>query len=271
MLYESTLAGRPSINLEQIVIHMPEGRVDAQAMRAAWTALAARHPALRLQADWSGAGGAWQIARPQADFGLAEHDLSRADSDALAAFLAADRAQGADMSTLPNWRLALLHLPDATTALVWTFPHSLLDGRSFSILLEEAFAHYDALTAGLPPAEPPPRPDFAGHCLTAGEPADAETIAHFVEHLDGFRVANELGFGLTPVPAGVASPGKPILTITLPKALTLRLTERVVRAGTTLASALNAVWGLVLARSSGQRHAVFGVTRSGRQLTPRSE
>ncbi|MFT4151342.1 MAG: amino acid adenylation domain-containing protein [Paracoccaceae bacterium] len=267
MIYETALAGRPGLNLEQIVVRMPGGSAQAEAMRAAWQAVALRHPALRMAVDLSAAEPV-QIVQPQPEVRLQSLDLRDApDRDsALAQFLAADRDKGADATAWPNWRLTLLELGDQQ-ALVWTFPHSLLDGRSFATVLEEAFERHDALLAGSAPARREEAPDPAPHYRALA--ADCSGSAQrFCSHLEGFETANEVGLGLLPQPDPAG--GKPVLESWLNAEDARRLTARAARAGGTLATALNAAWGMVIARTSGQRQAVFGVTRSGRHLLPQS-
>ena len=66
LLLESTLAGRPWANLEQIVVDGTLPQFAAGPMRAAWLALAARHDALRMrlvpdaQGGAEGEGGGWR-------------------------------------------------------------------------------------------------------------------------------------------------------------------------------------------------------------------
>ena len=57
LLLESTLAGRPWANLEQIVVEGTLPQFAAGPMRAAWLALAARHDALRMRLVPDGPGG----------------------------------------------------------------------------------------------------------------------------------------------------------------------------------------------------------------------
>ncbi|VDC19066.1 Surfactin synthase subunit 3 [Pseudogemmobacter humi] len=263
MIFESTLAGRPHLNLEQIVVHLG-GPCDAAAMRVAWQRAVDRHPALRMVTDWSGEAGPRQRVLEDVRLEPDEIDLS---PSALEAWLEADRAQGADSPAWPNWRLRLIRLGPVQSALVWTFPHAMLDGRSFTIVLDQVFRDYDALAAGAALPDHPAAPDPAAHYhAVAREPAAVE---FFARHLDGFEVANEIA----PEAAGterLAAPGKPVLEARLSGDVTRALTLRAAAAGATLNTALNAAWGLMLARLSGRGLAVFGITRAGRHLTAES-
>src|SRR5262249_16810893 len=74
-------------------------------------------------------------------------------------FLDDDRRRGFKLEEGPPWRFSVLRSPGAEHVVVWTFHHSILDARSFAIILREVFADYDALLAGKPiPRRPTGRP-----------------------------------------------------------------------------------------------------------------
>ena len=77
-------------------------------------------------------------------------------------WLRQDRRRGFDFSTPPLSRIALFRFGPIDHRLVWTFHHALLDGRSHRLVLEEAFAAYDAFKDGTYPSLLPVRP-FADH------------------------------------------------------------------------------------------------------------
>src|SRR5205823_5752704 len=77
-------------------------------------------------------------------------------------WLTDDRHRGFDLATPPLWRLTLIRRGRADSVLVWTFHHALLDGRSHRLVLEQAFAAYEAFREGGDPASPSMRP-FRDH------------------------------------------------------------------------------------------------------------
>lgn len=261
MIFESVLAGRPHLNLEQIAVHMADDFVDTGALRQAWQHAVDRHPALRMVTDSTGDAGLRQRVTKGMQVKLEEVELAPA---ALEAWLAADRAQGADSFDWLNWRLRLIRLGTRESVLVWTFPHALLDGRSFRTVLDQVFKDYDALVTGTALPDHPAVPSPAEHYLAlAGTPA-AQAVEFFTRHLEGFEAV------IAPETEGAdwtAQPGKPVLEARLPASVTQALAARAGAAGATLNNALNAAWGLMLARLSGRGLAIFGITRSGRHLT----
>jgi len=271
MLYESTLSGSPWINLEQIVVRLDDDPCDAVAMRAAWAALAARHASLRSLIEWAGASGPCQRILPALPLAFQIEDWTQdPDPEArLTAFLAQDRLRGVDPSVAPAWRVFWARLGPRSALLVWTFSHIHLDGRSFAALLEEVFARYDAREAGAPADESRPGADFAEHCRAIAAIQPDASAGHFRSLLAGFERPNSVGFTAVPTATEEASPArKAAFEQALGADAAAALEERAARAGLTLATMVLAAWGVVLARSSGQADAVFGVTRSGRYLVP---
>jgi NRPS condensation-like uncharacterized protein len=258
MLYESTLAGSPWVNLEQIVVRLDEDPCDESAMRSAWAALAARHPSLRSLIEWTGSSGPCQRVLPDLPLSFRVEDW-RQDPDPeakLAAFLAQDRLRGVDPSVAPNWRVVLVRVGERSALLVWTFSHIHLDGRSFAALLEEVFAHYDARESG-PPTKEVAVADFSAHCRAAAAIASDASADYFRTLLAGIERPNSVGFTPTvPTTVRPAPARKGVLEQTLGREAAAALEERAARSGVTLATLVLAAWGIVLARSSGQADAV---------------
>ena len=270
MVYESTLAARPWVNLEQVVVHLDDEALEPVALGAAWGRVAQRHAALRLRILWRGREQPVQSLAPDPIAPpLTVEDWQSlppaAQDEALARFLDADRAVGVDLEQGPSWRVALFRLGARKSVMVWTIHHALIDGRSIAMVLQDLFA---ALADAAAFADVrPPSLDFAGFCAAA-EPADTRAAqAHFTTALDGFDQPNTLA---QPQPAPVSPLASRHRQIErrLDPDLTAALSARAERAQVTLASMVHAAWGLVVARHSGRGDAVFGVTRSGRHALP---
>lgn len=259
LLLESSLAGRPWANLEQIVVEGPLPVFGATAMRAAWTKLALRHDALRMVLPPDGRGGIGQVVLAGEDFDLVEHDLGGLAPDAQAraveAFLAADRLVGVDAMARPGWRISLLTLGPDRAVMVWISHHALIDGASMAIVLEEL----GALLSGRS-LRPLPAQSFAG--FSARLPQQDKRAAQVF-----FAAMFAEGIGLTPlVPAQGAGPGRmAVKTGRLPEGQSVALRQRVRAMGATPLNAVQLVWALVLARWTGQAEACFGLVDSGRR------
>ena len=252
MVYETHAHGM-GVNVEQVVIHL-QGEVNLARMAQAWEAAIVRHPALRL-AVWQGADGQFvQGIGPAFAAPLVEEDLR----GTLADWLRQDRARGVDVSRADGWRLAVL-TGGAGPVLVWTFSHVALDGRSFAAVLAEVFAEYDGEAQDLPA-----RPSFVDMCDGLAAKDTAASCQMFAAYLQGFDAPTPVGFEA----ASSEQSGTVSLRAALTPAQSAKLAARAKTAGASFATMVQAAWGLVLARVSGQGDVVFGITRSGRYVAP---
>jgi amino acid adenylation domain-containing protein len=271
MLFEALLE-HPSrssggFNVEQMHMVLSE-ELDADAFARAWTLIARRHPILSTGFRWDGLERPVQEVFPDLVVPIRRVPLAGATDDerrrALEAFLKADRAEGFDLRAPPLMRVSLLSTAPGRSEAVWTFHHILLDGRSFARVLSEVFTAYAALKKQETPELPPvPRPysDFIDWL----ERLDLEESRTYFRSL--------LQGKATPTPLPVAEPaprplpregyGELILAVDEPvRAATLSLARST---GTTLGTVVQAAWGLVLARYTGDEDVVFGTTRAGRR------
>jgi len=263
LLYESALSGRGRANIEQIVVEA--NGLDEPALRVAWAELAARHDALRL------------CLRPDdgATFRLAEQPLPVIDlrpvdlgpcppedrAKRLEAFLAEDRAAGADPRTYPNWRVSLLRFGPQETVMVWTIHHALIDGSSMEIVLEDLSTLLEG--RALAPLMAPAFIEVVSR-LAKIDKAPAR---------DFFRAMHAGSGGLAPfarsgLSGSSADARMEHLSIRLAKDESAQLRAQVQAFGATPLNAVQAAWGLVLARWTGQAEACFGLVEAGRDLVP---
>jgi len=257
MVYESHAQGA-GVNVEQVVIHL-QGGVDLARMAQAWEAAIERHPALRL-AVWQAADGQF-VQGVGAAFAapLVTENLR----GSLADWLGQDRARGVDVARADGWRLAVL-TGGSGPVLVWTFSHVALDGRSFAAVLAEVFACYDGVAQELPA-----RPSFVEMCEGLAAQDRTGACQMFGGYLQGFDAATPVGFAPVGFDTVLDGPSRTVsLRATLTPAQSAKLVARASSAGASFATMVQAAWGLVLARVSGQGDVVFGITRSGRYVVP---
>ncbi len=268
MVYESTLARRPWVNLEQIVVQFDDEDIDVTALRAAWQAVATQHEALRLSILWRKRDVPVQVIRPQIDIDLTYEDWSkmtpRKQQISLDQVLASDRERGVDLEAAPPWRVYLVRLGPRRWIMIWTVHHAFIDGRSMTIVLEDLFA---ALAGRPMPSASSRSVGFLHYCraLLASDTTAAQ--AHFRQVLAEFDQPN----CLAPTPPDAAQSGAPRkqqIQQQIAAPLSQALSERAEAAGATLADLIHAAWGMVVARWTGRDEAVIGITRSGRHITP---
>ena len=125
-------APRSGVYVQQLVCGLHED-LDVAAFRRAWRRVLARHPVLRTSVRWEGVADPLQEVHRRVRLPFASLDWRRAPAeeqeDRLAAYLAADRRHGFDLTQAPLMRLALFRVAEADYRLVWTSQHALLDGR----------------------------------------------------------------------------------------------------------------------------------------------
>ncbi len=273
LLFESQLSERDGLNVLQIVCRFEGEAVDAEAMTRAWQRLADRHEALRIAMDPLGAQGPRMTILPPLRVDLPSEDWTNRAEDvqegALAEWLRRDRRRGVVVEHCPAWRLMLLRLGPLRSVMVWTFHHSLLDGTSFRLLLDDVFDLYDAFRSGSEPSPGiVPEGGFRAFAQLMAETDHAAGRAHFRELLAGYEKPNELDpvFRVPRLEPG--SPRRCLDVRHLDPQASGALRARAAEMGVTTATMLQAAWGIVLARCSGQSGAVFGLTRTGRHLAP---
>ncbi len=244
----------------QIVASL-DGPLDAALLKASIEALLQRHPNLRAAFLHQGLDRPVQligrdVALPWRETDLA--DLAPAQRDArLAQLLADDRAQRFDPARPPLIRATLVRLADERHRLVLNAHHILLDGWSGPLLLRDLFALYRAGAA--PDALPRTTPYRDYLRWLHAKPAEAARHAWqqaFAGLRQGTLLAPEHSARLTAQPRD--------LHVVLPADATRALVAQARRLGITVNTVLQAAWGLLLARRTGERDVVFGITVSGR-------
>lgn len=258
--------GRPWLYLEQIVCHMDDVALDSAQMAQAWTDIAARHPTLRTTIDGSGTGAPVQRVHPAATIEVVvEHwqdctagQINAAFSD----FITRDRNRGVDPGIFPAFRVTLIQTGEQSSRLVWTFPHTLLDGRSFATILTEVFTRYEALLRGETDAPNAVDNLFQRHCEELAALDHSAGAAYFGNKLQGW----DGGTGLVNLDAEPAR--KQYIDRHLTRNETTALEQLAQSAGVTMSTVVLAAWGIVNARFTGRDEAVFGTTLNGRHLVP---
>lgn len=257
---------RPGLYLEQIVCHLDQECLNPDILSGAFQSLVEQSPVLRLAIQANEAARLTQHIAPSQDVPIETLDwtcISRGETNKhLQELLRTDRARGCPLNTPPCFRLTLIKTSQTTSILIWTFPHALLDGRSFAPLLAQAFINYEAIEAGYRPSVASDISDdiFLQHCMALETLDHSLGEAYFARTLDGWEGDTGL------IAPHQAPTRKKTLTQHLSKSQTEALVALAKSAQATLSSVVSAAWGIVLARVTGRADAVFGMTLSGRHL-----
>jgi natural product biosynthesis luciferase-like monooxygenase protein len=264
MLYHALAETTPGVDLEQIVGTLPEA-LDPDAFRQAWERTASRHWSFRTTFAWDDGGSDVPLQSVHRDVVIPlevrdwRHLSPEAQESALEQYLAEDRRRGFSPQALPLMRVTLFRLGESEHQFVWTFPHLLLDGRSFPLILQEIFAHYDAIVRGetLQLDAPRRHQDYVRWL----ERRDASGDEPFWrELLKGFTTPTQFPMA---TPAGTdRDRGEQELRLTA--AATSRLAAVATTHRLTLNTLVQGAWAILLGRYTGERDVVFGATRAGR-------
>lgn len=266
MLFHHVSGGHAGVDLEQIVCELRE-ELDLAALEAAWTAIAARHEALRTEFHWEGREAPQARVLPSVTLPWTQLDwrgLAREEQEArFAEWLRADRLAGFELSRAPLMRFARIHFGETEQRLVWSFHHLLLDGRSFAQVLREVFALYDA-RGGAPPALAP-APPFRLHVEHLAQRDARGDEAFWRAELAGLAGPTALGFPAAPATSFAPGEDRGLARRSL-DALTTRGLRELGRAhGFSLANLVQGALALLLARYGGEREVVLGCTRAARR------
>ena len=240
------------------------GDLDVSAFTRAWQRVVDRHPNLRTAFLWRGLPEPLQAVRREVELPWALEDfrgLPDADGQARA-WIAEDAARVFDLSRPPLLRAALLQTGEDRHRFVWSFHHLLFDGWCFALLFREVFTFYQAFRRGEDVRLPEPRPyrDYIAW-LAERDPAAAE--AYWRAALAGFAAPTPLPLDAPGAPAP-AVPASTEWERRLSPGLTAALEAFAQGRRLTLNTLVQAAWGLLLARMSGERDVVFGAVVSGR-------
>lgn len=258
LLFHSLLEGGNGVYVNQLQAEL-QGPLQPERYLAAWHATFAAHPLMRTAVLWQGLDEPMQGVCSDVQLPVQRLDWSTLDEpqreQALAEYCQADRAQGFDPQRPPLQRIALIHLDQQRTWLVWSRHHLIADGWSSVMLMEEILARYN----GLPVSPRPPYRDYID--WLAAQPL-AQSQAYWQQRLDAFEGAGTLP-ALNPTDS-FAEPLYYTRRLQLSEAQTHRLNLLGKTCRVTLNTLMQAAWGLLLARHNNQADVMFGVTSSGR-------
>jgi len=254
--------------LQQLVCEWTEP-LNSDTWQQAWNRVAARHDALRMFFRWDqakelSARFADTVSVPVQILPAVSNDAGR--DKILSDFLLADRLRGFDLALAPLWRLTIFPWAGGQATTVWTFHHSLLDGRSHTLVWQEVDTVYRALLAGTTPVLPPAKAFREFSEWLASQP-EAAAAVYWRECLRGFQRATDLPTLSFSPDSGDDDAPPAMETLVLDAGITANLRAAVQRHDVTLNNLVQGAWALALARYQGVEEVIFGVVRSGRHWT----
>jgi amino acid adenylation domain-containing protein len=272
LLYE-TLSGAPGSYTQQVLITCRE-ELEPDALRRAWIELVRRHDALRTSFIIGASTMPRQRVHDDVELGIVIADW-RADSEPAREsrwqeLLLADRQVAFEPAQAPLMRVVICQLANTETRMLWSYHHSILDGRSRVALLGELFDIYaeKPLSRG---ASANAKASFAQFAeWAAGRGGDPATEAFWRDVLGGIDEP-------TPAPGARSTNGDGGSSEKgATGRISRRLDARVTTALRAMASAhaltpatvLQGAYGLLLAQEADSDDLLFATTRAGRRSPP---
>lgn len=267
MLSPALLGPSNGFYVEQIVLSIDE-KIDIAALQEAWNILHERHDSLRISFVWDDHIEPRQIINETAGPIISISSEIRDDlghKAALDAFLDKDRLFPISMSCAPLSRLSVLSSGDERHHFVWTFPHSILDGRSMSIILEEMIILYDSLCShsdhGLEAA-----PSFFEFMRNRRKTPKFSDV-YWRSQLNGYTKMNSF-----PHDPDSKSTSEKYLPLEAHQLFTKTECDEIRNSanllGVTVNDMVQGAWSIVVAALSGEHDVVYGCIRACRSMGP---
>ncbi|RSM88015.1 non-ribosomal peptide synthetase [Kibdelosporangium aridum] len=236
-----------------------DGPVDAARLRAAWETLLTRHAPLRACFRQRKSGETVQIIARQVELPWREVDLSHLDDpeQAVRELAEQDRTTRFDLTQAPLLRLTLIRLDDDKFRLVVTCHHTIMDGWSLPIVIDELSMLYPA---GDAPAALPEVTSYREYLAWLSRRDKERALSAWAAELRGVEEPTLVA----PADPGRAPAEPESVEVDLPENLTRSLAELARGHGLTLNTVVQGAWALVLAQLSGRTDVVFGAAVSAR-------
>ncbi len=260
MLTQSLNAPDSGIYFIQTVFQI-SGNLDAARFKRAWLQVVDGHTTLRTAFAWQDLTEPVQIVSSRVSLPWDEQDwrgmLPAEQADRLNQLLQDERRDGFDLTQAPLMRCILIRLEEDRYQFVWNRHHLLMDGWSYSILLQEALDLYENPALNLPSNRP-----YRDYISWLRQQDLRQAERFWQERLSGFTVPTALPKQKPGELNAVGPYGEESLLLTAE--LSAGLQAFVQQYRLTLNTLFQGAWALALNQYSGEQDVVFGVTVSGR-------
>ncbi|MBC1213138.1 non-ribosomal peptide synthase [Trichormus variabilis ARAD] len=266
ILFHSLYDPESGVYCEQLSCTL-HGSINTTAFAQAWQRVVERHSALRTFFVWDNLDQPHQVVCKTVNLPFAVDDwrsLSPTEQqEKLTAFQEADRNKGFELNQAPLMRCSLIQTADDTYEFVWTFHHLLIDGWSLPVVVQEAFAFYEAANQGHDLYLKTPRP-FRDYITWLQQQDLSQAKEFWQRSLQGFTAPTPLMADKSIVHNSQQQQTYHEQHIQLPQALTTQLESLARQNQLTLNTLVQGIWALLLSHYSNQKDVVFGTTVSGR-------
>jgi amino acid adenylation domain-containing protein len=266
MLFHTLSRPGSGIDIEQITMHL-HGELDLERFDRAWRVVCENNDILRSRFTFEGSQTPRRTISPVSEVPTTHCDWSALDpagvENALADLTARDRRTDFVITEAPLHRLVIAKIAEDHWWVLWTFHHALLDGRSFSLVLDELFTIYDNDLA----TSPVQRPNFQDYVDGCAAIDDNDASGFWASYLEGASLPTVIdmpGPVAAPDAAGSETPTGFVAERLLSEASTAELNRLAETSQATLNTVAQSAWATLLHHYSQQLDVTFGVTRACR-------
>jgi len=269
ILFHTLYAPNSGVYVEQFSCEI-QGTLNISIFQQAWQQLIAKHPILRTSFIWSGIKEAVQVVHKQIQIPWQEEDLSQLEfieqQNKIQTCLVKEREKNLIISQPPLMWFKLIKLSEKHYQFIWTHHHLLLDGWSSSLLLQEFFASYEALSKGKTIQLSTPRP-YKDYIAWLQRQNLSKSQHFWQQYLQGFTTATTLGIDHNFTNHNSDQKNYHNQILRLSKTETTALQSLAKQQKITLNTIFQGAWAILLSRYSGENDIVFGGVVSGRPST----
>ena len=253
MYFHAVASDAPDLYIVQQVLRI-SGPLDTDRFEDAWTAVVARHEALRTVFHWQPGETPRQVVRAELPFDFDVVALSELEAESTEVLAAEQRARRFDLQDGPTMRLLLVALGPNDWQLIWTQHHLVQDGWSAGIVLRQVFEVYES---GSAPSDAD-TPQFRSYVDWLQSRSVDDDREFWSRELDGLAQPTRM------LPSSDEPGGYSRSDRTLDADLSRRLRDFAKDERLTLNTVLVGAMALLVARSTGSDDVALGVVASGR-------
>ena len=250
----------------QVSIHL-HGELNLTVLKECLKILVQRHQVLRTSFIWERVEKPYQVVHTDAVLSINEISLQSFDEDEKKSkfndFIQKDRTETFDLETAPLMRTTLLQLAENDYYFVWSYHHSILEGWSVSIILNELWQLYDAKVTGKADQLPPVQ-EYTNYIKWLKQQDLKLAENYWRNKLEGYSTPLQL-----PVDKGDVNLVADIVSTAfehekLSQNLTGQIQSFARETRVTINTVIEGALSLLLSRYTGENDIVFGAAVSGR-------
>jgi len=270
MLFHHISDNTSGVDIDQMVCYLNEN-LDLEKFQKSWESVIENHPGCRTSVCWEDVDEPVQKMNDNIKLPLETLDwssLSKSEQDDnFKSFLEQDRIKGFKLNVPPLMRLTVIKLAEKKFCCIWSFHHILMDGRSHALIINDVFDGYDASIKGVE-FKLKSTASYKDFIYWQRKQKHSDSELFWRKYLKGFN---------TPIKLNLRPPSeqKNKIKRVSPKQKEISIDDKTsaqMRAlaednNITLNTIVQAAWGLLLNRYSGNDDILFGAIRAGRYAT----